>query len=311
MITVSRWSVGENQFRIEVSNSPATLITHYYRSGGEVKSIDVALTSLGRGVYSYSVDPELSLLDSFKLWNGSTLVLFFKSDDFSRDSLSGSQSWSGETLVKGPLEDREAKVSGFTWWEHYPWNSEGRIEARFTNIFPQFGGKFFGLGEDGFSGYLSPKSATRDSINQMLEDAEALFNGQSGTVFILVDDGLLVIPFSDGTSTWTMESEIPGAPYPIGIIPNRPDGEDGNWYVKGEPYWKKDAWPEYVETAKDENLKWAGDGDLSTEFYRDDSFSVALDVYGIDPAPMDDNFYSSVDTYFAWPSSAYEIFGGL
>lgn len=335
MISFSRWTVGENDFRISFTSGTATSVEHYYLVRDSRKSVTAALDYLGDGVYGYSVSPELKLLDSFKVFDNGNLVLSFKGEKFARDSLSGIVGYGGSrSLTSSPLENRVVEEVSYTIWKHYPWSTRdyyNRVQRADVSIqtgYPFYDGDVVEvscLEGRAFQGVLSPLVTTREGVDSMLESAERLFDGDSGKVFVIEDENTVVIPFSDGSTTWKEEysmEDFYGILYqsydsyrnktksegrrPLDVDESG-SGDKFGWYVDGLPEWREDSYeledaewsnPEWTYY---ENFKHVYDSDRDA-MMKNESISFSVDSYGATPAPMSEDMFFPVDRFIVFPS---------
>lgn len=278
--------------------------------------------------YKYKIDEGLRISDSFQVFSGSTVVASFIGLEDSVDSLVPYSLRGFGSGVSGPsseLENREPEIYNYHYF--YPGNFD--IRGLTTNIFPYYNGAFFevsALESRSFESALTPQSSNRDYVSNLLEDPETLFNGDSGSVFIIPEEEVVIIPFSDGETAWSEEytfDDFYGAySYPLNL--DRRDYTNKKAYVYGLPYWKVGAYSIdrsrgviYNEELRD---KWIPTPPMFktyppvgyfNAYYH--SFSkvvpTPIDVLGVESAPITSDFQQSVNLHVAWAMEDYGYFG--
>lgn len=226
VLSFSRISLNKNEFLVEVefdnkSSSNGLKIKHYYDIGdGNIGSAFFNLNYNGNNKYSYFVNSNIveDLFDTFELFENEIKLFTFGDIDNENPDFFISKKFSG--MPSGEIEHRVLGKRVVNFWAHYtfyPWNYNPLYDISLrtfevANIVPS------ALNADllrttvpddrDFKNAFNPISTTRDAFNNLLEDAEELFMGENGSVFIIEEEDKVVIPFSNFYETYFEEYDF-------------------------------------------------------------------------------------------------------
>lgn len=219
VLSFSRISLNNSEFLVEVefdnkSSSNALQIKHYYDTGdGNIGRDFFNLIYTGNNKYSYFVGSNIAedLFDAFELFeNGVKLFTF---GDVSNENPDFFIPGKFSEIPSGEAEHRVIEKKVVKFWSHYtfsPWSTLRTFE--FANIVPSALNvdllKTTVPDDRIFKNAFNPITTTRDAFNDLLEDAEALFMGDNGSVFIIEDEDKVVIPFSNFSETFYEEYDF-------------------------------------------------------------------------------------------------------
>ena len=221
MISCSRWYSSDGEtFYLKLSGDyPTTGLTmRHFNNEGE--AVDFKLEGSGP-VFSYPIG-KLEPVDAWQLLSGNTVIASHGDPDEKNpdDSGMGNSLVNRGEMPKGPFDDMRAETVIYnehanlllTQYQEEDVDSSG---YQLTTITPTFTNEvLYNVDADYELRYSSvnhytPRQVTQSELDEILADPEELF--ENGNAEALEVDGNIVVPYSDGETTWTnsfVKSEV-------------------------------------------------------------------------------------------------------